>query len=243
MAAQAEQYSQISQHQEKDGLNLIDKVCIVKGSKVLDLGCGTGYLSSVLAGLVGPQGRVIGVDPDKDRIQVATEKYSSENIVFMEGSSDNFPADQYDLVFSNYVLHWIKDKKSAFYNIYQSLRSGGRFAFHDALELAKLHSQLINLMDPSRVRDMYDMLFFETCEVYEKLAKQSGFSVEYKDTTELKVVFPSIEFYIDWMCATTHGVFDPAMIDKAILESFSKSYEGKPVDCIITCLSMILVKP
>ena len=58
----------------------------------MDLGCGTGELSVYLAELVGRQGKVVAVDPDIDRIQVAGESHKGiENLTFIEGSADNFP--------------------------------------------------------------------------------------------------------------------------------------------------------
>ena len=42
--------------------------------------------------MVGPEGMVIGVDPDKERIQLAKEAHSQiENLSFVEGSAINFP--------------------------------------------------------------------------------------------------------------------------------------------------------
>ena len=41
-------------------------VCPRAGDIILDLGCGTGDLSAYLAELVGPNGKVVAVDPDKD---------------------------------------------------------------------------------------------------------------------------------------------------------------------------------
>ena len=97
---------------------------------MLDLGCGTGYLTSVLAERVGPTGRVTGVDPDKKRIQLARSKYGAiSNLQFLEGSSEELPSSLYDFVFSKYVMHWIKDKESAIEKVHDSLQVGGRFAF------------------------------------------------------------------------------------------------------------------
>ena len=83
---------------------------------ILDLGCGTGELSAYLAELVGPDGKVIGVDPDKERIQLAKETHNQiENLSFVQGSAINFPgigAKVYNIVFSNYVLHWMGNKSS-----------------------------------------------------------------------------------------------------------------------------------
>lgn len=97
----------------------------------MDLGCGTGELSVYLAELVGQQGKVVAVDPDIDRIQVARESHKGiENLTFIEGSADNFPGmglQTYDIVFANYV-HWISDKKLAFMNMFSSLKPTGKIA-------------------------------------------------------------------------------------------------------------------
>ena len=55
--------------QKVDGKKLIKtEVCPQAGDTILDLGCGTGELSAYLAELVGPEGKVVVVDPDKERI-------------------------------------------------------------------------------------------------------------------------------------------------------------------------------
>ena len=75
---------------------------------ILDLGCGTGELSAYLAGMVGPEGKVIGVDPDKERIQLARKTHSGiKNLLFVEGSASDFPgmwSETYDIIFANGVV-------------------------------------------------------------------------------------------------------------------------------------------
>ena len=123
-------YQQASSSKQKvDGEDFIQTdVCPKAGDAILDLGCGTGELSAYLAELVGPEGKVIGVDPDKERIQLAKETHNQiENLSFVEGSAINFPgigAEVYNIVFSNYVLHWMGNKQQVFNNMCESLKSG-----------------------------------------------------------------------------------------------------------------------
>ena len=74
--SQAQEYTEKSSMQEEDSLRLIRQLCPQEGMKVLDLGCGTGwYLSNVLAERVGLRGKVVAVDPDKERLRIAKETY------------------------------------------------------------------------------------------------------------------------------------------------------------------------
>ena len=232
MATRAEQYSSNAPLQTEDGLKMIEQVRPGKNCKVLDLGCGTGYLTSVLAEAVGLGGQVIGVDPDKERIRIAQEKYSASNLVFQEGSDEGFPEDQYDIIFMNYVFHWIKDQdqESLFKKVYENLKPGGCFAFTVPLRVPPLLDQISDWMDPDRPR-INEFWCFLPFEAYEKMAVQSGFSVMFKSGPEIAkvITFPNIKAVIDWWFATTNGVFDPSLIDAVTLDGFVKPFGDKPV--------------
>ena len=107
-------------------------VCPQAGDTILDLGCGTGELSAYLADLVGPERKVVAVDPDKERILLAQQSYGDvKNLSFVEGSASNFPgigSESYDIIFSNCVIHWIPDKQQVFRNMFQSVKDGGKIA-------------------------------------------------------------------------------------------------------------------
>ena len=110
----------------------------MRGIKVLYLGCGTGYFSKILSDLVGPEGTVVGIDPDEERLKVAREKHIASNLKYLSGIAENIPGTDYDLVFSNHVIHWCKDKDLVFKQVHKSLKKGGKFAFF-LLHLLLLH--------------------------------------------------------------------------------------------------------
>ena len=64
------------------------------GDVILDLGCCTGELSAYLAEPVGPEGKVIGVDPDKERIEMARQSHSAS----FRGKGSNASTLQYSLM-------------------------------------------------------------------------------------------------------------------------------------------------
>ena len=81
----AERYYLLSQDsQEKYFRDLLSGITIPRGKICLDIGCGTGNLTSILAVCVGEEGYVCGIDPDVNRIAVATE--NRKNILNLEWS-------------------------------------------------------------------------------------------------------------------------------------------------------------
>lgn len=91
------------------------------GERILDLGCGDGVLTKKLAdmGCV-----VVGVDSSAPQIE-ATKKLGLEAYV-MNGEDLQY-REEFDAVFSNAVLHWIKRADAMIEGVYRSLRPGGRF--------------------------------------------------------------------------------------------------------------------
>ena len=149
--SQAGSYQGGSKVQQTIGLRMINMLNVEKGATVLDLGCGTGYLTKVLSERVGPKGKVVAVDPDGERLKIARESYFASNIEYIQADDKTFPPGQYDIIFSNIVIHWISDKEAALQQVYRNLCPGGCFAFTTASsnlpvpEIGKtLFSQLVS---------------------------------------------------------------------------------------------------
>lgn len=77
----------------------------------------------------------MAIDPDVSRLQVARISYRDSNLEFKEGAAENIPgAGGYDVIFSNHVLHWCRDKPKAFSEIGRCLKPGGNFGFQCAIK-------------------------------------------------------------------------------------------------------------
>ena len=115
----------------------------LEGCTVLDLGCGTGRDVYLASKLVGPTGKVIGVDMNADQLAVAeahhaemAEKWGYDNVEFKQGyieALDELGIDDgsVNVVISNCVINLSPDKKAVFDEIWRVLAYGGELYFSD----------------------------------------------------------------------------------------------------------------
>ena len=162
----AQSYQEKTVRQIEVGKSLMDDVEIHRGDIILDLGCGTGELSAYLAELVGQDGRVVAVDPDVNRLQVARESHGDvKNLAFHEGSSSNFPrmgSETYDIVFANFVFQRIQDKEEAFKNMFRSLKPAGKIAlFYGDHFISGFQKIYRGLQNSEMMELMLSKLYFE----------------------------------------------------------------------------------
>ncbi|TLS27605.1 hypothetical protein PpBr36_04838 [Pyricularia pennisetigena] len=115
--------------QHNAGLFLLDRLAVKPGMHVLDVGCGPGNLTAHIAELVGPTGKVVGVDPSKERIALAQELATTRpNLTFQVGQAEDlsrFADGSFDIVYVNSTFHWIGDQARAVREFYRVLKQGG----------------------------------------------------------------------------------------------------------------------
>jgi trans-aconitate 2-methyltransferase len=102
--------------------DLVELLSPQPGERVLDLGCGTGHLTARIA---ARGAWVIGMDASPAMVEQARRNYP--DLHFLVGDARDFRfSEPFDAVFSNAVLHWIKEQERAVACIVEALRPGGR---------------------------------------------------------------------------------------------------------------------
>jgi arsenite methyltransferase len=109
---------------------------IQPGERVVDCGSGAGADSLIAARMVGPSGRVIGIDMTPEMLAKARASASEAgltNVEFREGILEALPVETgwADIVISNGVLNLVPDKAAALAEIHRVLRRGGRLQAAD----------------------------------------------------------------------------------------------------------------
>ena len=117
-----ETYSRDAAFVPQLGSGVLEWLAPQPGEKILDLGCGDGQLTEriVAAGAI-----VTGIDASPTMVAAARAR----GIAAGEGSAESLPyADRsFDAVFSNAVLHWVRDQDAMISEVRRVLRPGCRF--------------------------------------------------------------------------------------------------------------------
>lgn len=102
-------------------------------SRVLELGCGSGDVTLLLAGMVGPEGEVTAIDRDPAQVQAAATRAASAglgNVSFAVTEMQSFePARAFDAVVGRYFLMYSADPEAAVAQAARWVRPGGFLAF------------------------------------------------------------------------------------------------------------------
>ncbi|KFI23576.1 methyltransferase domain-containing protein [Nitrosococcus oceani] len=116
---------------------------LLKGCQVLDLGCGSGRDVYALAQLVGPEGKVVGVDMTDEQLAVAqshqgwhTESFGFDNVSFIKGYIEkldelDLEPGSFDVIVSNCVVNLSPDKAAVLDGVHRLLKPGGELYFSD----------------------------------------------------------------------------------------------------------------
>lgn len=203
------------------GNDLIELLQPKQGEKILDVGCGTGDLAHVLHGLGA---RVTGVDYSENMVALAAAKYP--HIAFEVADAAHLPYNnEFDAVFSNAALHWMKEPVAVIESIHHSLKPGGRFVaeFGGAGNVKTITDALITQIRAANIRytDAQFPWYFPTigeyCTLLEAAGFQVGFALHFARPTKLD----GEDGLKNWL-----DMFSPSLFDGVAPETKARIFEA-----------------
>jgi ubiquinone/menaquinone biosynthesis C-methylase UbiE len=207
-------YERISAtRQFESGKRLVGDLAIGPGERVLDVGCGTGLLAEHIAGIVGPAGHVLGIDPLPLRIGLATSR-AGDNLAFEVGDAYDLAglADQsFDVVVLNAVFHWLPDKTGPLLAFGRVLREGGRLGISTGLRgHVTLLQQAVRRVLAEPPFDRYprpreSITFRVDAEEMRALFQTTGFRLRAIEVRESERRHPSAEAAVRFLEASSFG--------------------------------------
>ncbi|HEY9750964.1 MAG TPA: methyltransferase domain-containing protein [Allocoleopsis sp.] len=161
------------------GAALLDLLAPQSGEHILDLGCGTGALTQQIA---DRGATVLGIDSAASMIAQAQQNYP--NLRFEVADATELPfVEQFDAIFSNAVLHWVKPPEAAIARMWQALKPGGRLVVEfggkgnvNAIATA-LEQSLREMGYPNP--ETLNLWYFPSISEYTTLLEQQGFEVQF----------------------------------------------------------------
>ncbi|MEZ5818142.1 MAG: methyltransferase domain-containing protein [Hyphomicrobiaceae bacterium] len=177
---------------------------VLEGTRILDLGCGAGQDVYMLAQMVGPKGRVVGVDMTPAQLAVARAHvdwhaksfgYCCPNTEFRDGYIEKLgelglEPGSFDVIVSNCVINLSVDKIAVLKGAFELLKPGGELYFADVYADRRLSEDV--KADPVLYGEcLGGALYWND---FHNLAKQAGFADPRLVTDrELEVTDPELK--------------------------------------------------
>jgi len=158
------------------GAPVVELLAPSPGERILDLGCGDGVLTAKLAAMGCD---VIGVDASEAQAQ-ATRKLGVQARVV---DAEQLPFDvEFDAVFSNAALHWMRNPDAVIDGVWRALRPGGRFVAEMGGVgcVEKIKRALVEALDRRGLDGKAaNPWYFPTVEDYSARLAKRGFTLSY----------------------------------------------------------------
>lgn len=117
-------------------LNLLQRAGIQSGMVCLDVGCGGGDVSVEMARLVAPDGKVVAIDLDEVKIDIARREAAAQqisNVDYRAAALETYVVrEEFDLAHARFVLTHLRDPSEALRSIRTALKPGGVVVIADA---------------------------------------------------------------------------------------------------------------
>lgn len=159
----------------KYGEELIALLNPQRGERILDVGCGTGHLTS----RISDRGAfVTGIDNSVEMIDSARSTYPQVDFRIADASDFSFP-EPFDGIFSNAALHWVKRAEEAVVCMSRALRAGGRLVveFGGHGNVRRIYTALEDAIGEVLGREATASNYFPSIAEYSPILEKHGLLV------------------------------------------------------------------
>jgi trans-aconitate 2-methyltransferase len=238
----AQDYVAHSAAQQEWARELIAKLRLRGDEAVLDIGCGDGRATAMIAERL-PEGSVLGVDKSASMIALAGEQFppgGHPNMSFrqMDATRLELPP-AFDVAFSTAALHWVDDHEAVLGGVRRSLRPGGRLLFQmgGRGNLAEAWAVGEDVIARPRWRgyfaDFPSPYHFHTPEDYEVWLPRAGFRVARAHLFTKDMPHAGRGAFLGWLRTTWFSYTDrlPAELRGAFCDEVADAYtSARPPD-------------
>ncbi len=207
----AEDYAKNSSNQYQWATELIPKLKLTGKEALLDIGCGDGKVTALLASYL-PHGNVVGIDSSEEMIALARKAFPHchyPNLSFLKMDARELTfREQFDVAFSSASLHWIIDHQTVLSCVQKSLDRHGRLLFQmagkgNAQDIIAVLQEMISEEDcKPYFRNFTFPYGFYGPEEYTKWLVDAGFKPEKVELVPKEMKFQGIGGLIGWIRTT-----------------------------------------
>lgn len=238
-----EQYREHSQMQRATALEILSTYQFDSNDKLLDIGCGDGWLTHMIASRVTS---VLGIDRDENMIKGAQKEFGSkDNLTFKLLAAEQlgeFEEASFDHVTTFFCFQYVLDKQKAFKDIFRALKSGGRFLGVFSTKKAdgamnivwqELFNKYKSLFSSQALQKHEEFIkqFDYTIDDYDKILAEAGFSMIDVEWQSRNFLFNDEEQFSKWVDAWAESYFGRLGLNnddaKTVITFCKKTYLDK----------------
>ena len=170
--------------------------------RILDIGCGDGMLTQKI---VAAGAAVVGVDASEEMVAAARARGIDARLI----DAEQLPFErEFDAVFSNAALHWVRDAEGAIAGVRRALKPGGRFVAEFGGQgnveglVRAVYGALreLGFAEPQRLNPWYFPSVGEYATLLERYGLEVGYASLFDRPTPLERGAGGLEKWIEMFC-------------------------------------------